>query len=62
MTVPTLSSLTAASGPSSGGAFVRLSGAGFAPRVAVRFGDALATVLAVFTDADGAVVDLRTPP
>jgi IPT/TIG domain len=61
MTLPTLSNLTTASGPASGGAFVRLTGAGFAPRVAVLFGDLPATVLAVFADADLAVVDVRTP-
>jgi hypothetical protein len=61
MTIPSLSNLTTASGPASGGAFVRLTGAGFAPRVTVLFGDAPATVLAVFAEPGLAVVDVRTP-
>jgi hypothetical protein len=57
---PKLTSITPATGPTSGGDLVKLQGT-FAPRVAIQFGDALATVLAVRTEAGLSVAQLRTP-
>lgn len=61
MAMPTLTSLTPASGPTSGGDLVRLVGAGFAPNVVVRFGGVAATVLAVHDQAGASYADVRTP-
>ena len=60
MAKPTLTSISPASGPASGGDLVTLQGA-FASRIAVRFGDAIATVVAVRADAGVSVAQVRTP-
>ena len=61
MTVPTLTSVSPASGPTSGGDLVRLAGTGFAQQVAVHFGTAAATVLAVHDEAGASYADVWTP-
>jgi hypothetical protein len=60
MAKPTLTSITPASGPSSGGDLVVLRGA-FGARVAVRFGDAAATVISVRDDGGVSIAQVRTP-
>ena len=60
MAKPTLTSISPASGPASGGDLVTLQGT-FAPRIVVRFGDAIATVVAVRADAGISVAQVRTP-
>jgi hypothetical protein len=45
MAVPTLTAISPTTGPTGGGDVVRLTGTGFAPQVAVLFGDAPAEVL-----------------
>jgi hypothetical protein len=61
MAVPTLSSVSPATGPTAGGDVVRLTGTGFAAEVAVLFGDAPAEVLSVRDEADVWLADVRTP-
>ena len=61
MAVPTLTSISPATGPTAGGDVVRLTGTGFAPEVAVLFGDAPAEVLSVREEAGVWLVDVRTP-
>ena len=61
MAVPILASVSPATGPASGGDLVRLRGSNFAARVAVRFGDVAASVVAVREDSAGSLVDVRTP-
>ncbi len=53
--------MSPATGPASGGDLVRLRGSNFATRVAVRFGDVAASVVAVRDDSAGSLVDVRTP-
>ena len=61
MAIPTLISISPASGPSSGGDLVRLQGIGFAERVEVLFGNAIAKILNV-REVDGvSFADVRTP-
>lgn len=55
---PTLDSIVPSTGPTSGGDLVTIRGSGFAPRVAVRFGDLAAEVVSV-RDAE---VHVHTPP
>jgi hypothetical protein len=62
MTVPALIDVSPASGPASGGDLVRLTGTGFAARLAVRFADLTAVVLTVRDEAGVSVADVRTPP
>ncbi|QDF03413.1 IPT/TIG domain-containing protein [Myxococcus xanthus] len=61
MALPSLTSVTPSSGPTSGGDILRLSGTGFASRVAVRLGGLRAEVLSVREEAGTAHVDVRTP-
>jgi len=61
MAVPVLSGVTPASGPTSGGDLVRLTGSGFAERAQVRFGDALASFVRVHGEAGTSFADVRTP-
>ena len=61
MAIPTLASVTPGAGPASGGDLVRLVGTGFAPKVAVRFGERAATIVAVRDEAGVSLVDVRTP-
>lgn len=61
MAIPTLASVTPSAGPASGGDLVRLVGTGFAPKVAVRFGERAATIVAVRDEAGVSLVDVRTP-
>jgi hypothetical protein len=61
MATPLLLSVQPAAGPTSGGDLVRLSGSDFARQVAVRFGGASATVLAVVEDAGVSVALVHTP-
>ena len=61
MAVPTLAEISPAAGPTGGDDLVRLTGLGFAPKVAVLFGDAPAEVLSVREEAGASIVDLRTP-
>ena len=60
MAKPTLTSISPASGPSSGGDLVTLQGA-FASRIAVRFGDAPATVFSVRNEGGVSIAQVRTP-
>ncbi|ATB45959.1 IPT/TIG domain-containing protein [Corallococcus macrosporus] len=62
MAIPALASVTPSSGPTSGGDILRLSGTGFAARVAVRLGGLRAEVLSIREEAGTAHVDVRTPP
>ena len=61
MAVPTLTGIAPSSGPTAGGDVVRLTGTGFAPQVAVLFGEVAAQVLGVRDEAGVSVVDVRTP-
>ena len=61
MAVPTLIAITPATGPSSGGDLVRLRGTGFAERVQVLLGGAVANVLNVRTAGGESFADVRTP-
>jgi IPT/TIG domain len=61
MTVPILSTVSPELGPTGGGEVVRLTGSGFASRVAVRLGDQPTQVLSVWEEAGVSVADLRTP-
>ena len=61
MAVPTLTGISPATGPTGGGDVVRLTGTGFAPEVAVLFGDAPAEVLSVREEAGVSLADARTP-
>jgi len=61
MAVPTLIAITPATGPSSGGDLVRLRGTGFAERVQVVFGGAVAAVLNVRAAGGESFADVRTP-
>ncbi len=61
MAAPTLSSVTPASGPTSGGDLVRLVGLDFAPQLAVRFGAAPAEVVSVRVEGGVSVADVRSP-
>ena len=61
MAIPTLASATPGTGPASGGDLVRLVGTGFAPSVAVRFGERAATIVAVREEAGVSLADVRTP-
>lgn len=47
MAVPILTGVSPATGPTGGGDVVRLTGTGFAPQVAVLFGEAPAQVVGV---------------
>lgn len=49
-------------GPTSGGDLVRLTGRGFAERIAVWFGDAPAEVVALLSSDGGSTAHVRTPP
>lgn len=60
MAKPTLTSISPASGPASGGDLVTLRGT-FGARVAVRFGDSLATTLSVRDEGGASIAQLRTP-
>jgi hypothetical protein len=60
MAKPTLTSISPASGPSSGGDLVTLQGA-FASRIAVRFGDAPAIVISVRDEGGVSIAQVRTP-
>lgn len=62
MAVPIVSSVTPPTGPAGGGDLVRVTGAGFAAQVQVRFGGQSALVLAVRTEASTSIADVRTPP
>jgi hypothetical protein len=61
MAVPVLTSVQPASGPTSGGDLLRLSGTGFAPRVQVRLGGRLAELLSVRSEGSTSLADVRTP-
>ncbi len=61
MAVPAITSLSAATGPSSGGDLVVLSGTGFAARVVVTFGDLTAEVVSVRPEGAGFAAQVRTP-
>ena len=61
MAVPTLIAISPTTGPSGGGDLVRLRGTGFAERVQVVFGGAVATVLNVRTAGGESFADVRTP-
>ena len=61
MGVPVITSLSAATGPSSGGDLVVLRGTGLAERVAVAFGDAAAEVVSVRPEGAAFAVQVRTP-
>ena len=61
MAVPALTGINPASGPTSGGDLVRLTGTGFAAQVTVLFGDAPAEVIAVREEAGQSLADVRTP-
>jgi len=61
MAVPSLTGISPATGPTGGGDVVRLTGTGFAPEVAVLFGDAPAEVLSVREEAGVSLADARTP-
>lgn len=61
MAVPSIVSLTPATGPASGGDLVRLRGTGFAEQLSVRFAGKPAVVVAVREDASGSLADVRTP-
>ena len=61
MTAPSLAGISPNVGPASGGGLVRITGADFADRVAVLFGDAPATVLNVHHDAGLDIADVRAP-
>jgi hypothetical protein len=60
MAKPTLTSVSPASGPASGGDLVTVRGT-FGSRIAVRFGDALATVVSVRDEGDVSIAQVRTP-
>jgi hypothetical protein len=62
MAVPSLTSVTPSSGPTSGGDILRLVGTGFAARVAVHLGGLRAEVLSVRQQSGASHVDVRTPP
>jgi hypothetical protein len=59
MAKPTLTSISPASGPASGGDLVTLRGA-FGARVAVRFGDVLAIVVSVRDEGGVSIAQVRT--
>jgi hypothetical protein len=59
--IPAIESVFPAAVGAAGGELVRLTGIGFAPRVAVRFGDAVAEVLVVRSDGAHRLVDVRAP-
>ena len=61
MAVPTLIAIEPTAGPSSGGDLVRLRGTGFAARVQVLLGGAVATVLHVREAGGESFADVRTP-
>lgn len=61
MAVPTITSISPASGPSSGGDLVRLRGNGFAERVQVIFRAVAGVVVSVREDAGESFADVRTP-
>ncbi|WP_338869402.1 IPT/TIG domain-containing protein [Myxococcus stipitatus] len=61
MAVPSLTSVTPSSGPTSGGDILRLTGVGFAARVAVRVGGLRAEVLTVRQESGASYADVRTP-
>ncbi|MCG8419631.1 MAG: IPT/TIG domain-containing protein [Proteobacteria bacterium] len=60
MAVPIITQIEPVSGPASGGDLVRLTGMEFGPRVAVWFGDVVATVLSLRQDQGVSVADVRT--
>src|SRR4029077_8694887 len=60
--VPTIESVTPASGSAAGGELVRVTARGLAPLVEVRFGDARADVVGPRPEGALFVVDVRTPP
>ncbi len=62
MATPTISTVTPAVGPASGGDLVRVVGTGFAANLAVRFGGAAGVVVAVREEAGTSIADVRTPP
>ena len=62
MAVPVISSISPTTGPTSGGDLVRITGSGFAARVEVLFGEAVAEVLSVREEAGVSLADVRTPP
>ncbi len=59
--IPTITAVTPASGPTSGGDLVRLEGTGFGARPLVRLGGRPAVVVSVQGDAALTVVELRSP-
>ncbi|MCP4678646.1 MAG: transcription factor, partial [Deltaproteobacteria bacterium] len=59
MAIPSITSISQADGPSSGGDIVRVSGVDFASSVSVLFGDVEAVV--VFVNSTPCVADVRTP-
>lgn len=61
MAIPTISAVTPASGPTSGGDLVRLEGSGVGARPLVKFGGRPAVVISVHDEGALAVVELRTP-
>ena len=61
MAAPTLTGMSPATGPTGGGDVVRVTGSGFAPKVAVLLGDAPAEVLSVREEAGVSLADVRTP-
>lgn len=62
MATPSITSLSVASGPSSGGDLVVLRATGLSARVAVTFGDTAAEVVSIRPEASGFVAQVRTPP
>ena len=61
MGIPVINGLSPSTGPTAGGDLVRVTGSGFAARVAVLFGDAFAEVISVRDEAGTSIADLRTP-
>lgn len=61
MAVPTLTSVSPAAGQTGGGELVRVVGSGFAPNIAVHFGNRPALVVAVREDGGASLADVRTP-
>ncbi|RKH04372.1 IPT/TIG domain-containing protein [Corallococcus carmarthensis] len=61
MALPSLTSVTPSSGPTSGGDILRLAGTGFAARVAVRLGGVPAEVLSLRVELGTHFADVRTP-
>ena len=58
---PAITSVDPATGPTGGGNLVRITGDGFAPRVRVRFGDALAEIALGLARNGQTIADIAAP-